>query len=246
MAERGVARRALDELRAAIRSGELQEGDRLPSASELMQRYQVSRTTADRILLALRTEGLAVSRAGAGVYVRSFQTIVRDANARLSRSHWGTGRAVQDADTGPRSRVVQVEISTTAAPNHVALAMGIAEGTPVALRARRFTVDDRAVQISTSYLPLDLATKAGLLHENTGPGGTYARLAEVGRGPVRFSERVRARMPTPDEAAALELPLGNPVVVITRTALDAQDQVVELNEMVLDAAVYELRYEIRA
>jgi DNA-binding FadR family transcriptional regulator len=30
MAERGVAQRVLGELRAAIRSGELQEGDRLP------------------------------------------------------------------------------------------------------------------------------------------------------------------------------------------------------------------------
>jgi GntR family transcriptional regulator len=139
-----------------------------------------------------------------------------------------------------------VQVFVEPAKPWVAAALSIAEGTEVAVRSRRFTVDDRAVQLSASFLPLDLAREAGLLQEHTGPGGTYARLAEIGHEPVRFPELVRSRMPVPDEASALELPLGNPVIVIVRTAYDAGDLAVEVNQMVLDAAVYELRYEVRA
>jgi GntR family transcriptional regulator len=131
-------------------------------------------------------------------------TIVRDANARLSRTQWGAGLAIQDADTGLRPRSVAVQVAVGPAPAWAAVLLGFAEPRPkVAVRSRRFTVDERIVQLSTSYLPLELARQAGLLHEYTGPGGAYARLAEIGHEPVRFVEQVRGRMPDPDEANAL-------------------------------------------
>ena len=82
-----------------------------------------------------------------------------------------------------------------------------------------------------------------IVYTDTGPGGVYARLAEIGHEPVRFEETLRARMPLPAETAALHLPGGTPVICITRTALDADDRCLEVTQMTLDASAYELRYQ---
>jgi len=76
------------------------------------------------------------------------------------------------------------------------------------------------VQLARSYVPLDLAAGTRIEEADTGPGGVYARLDELGHGPVRFRESVRARMPGPEEQTALELPSGTPVIEIVRVAQD--------------------------
>jgi GntR family transcriptional regulator len=52
-----------------IRSGELSEGDPLPSEEELGRVYQVSRMTARQALHGLKTNGYAVSQKGRGTFV---------------------------------------------------------------------------------------------------------------------------------------------------------------------------------
>jgi GntR family transcriptional regulator len=58
-------------LREAIAAGRLAPGDRLPSESELVTRYDVARMTARQAIQELKTEGLVVSEHGRGVFVRS-------------------------------------------------------------------------------------------------------------------------------------------------------------------------------
>ena len=36
-----------------------------------------------------------------------------------------------------------------------------------------------------------------MIERDSGPGGIYSRLADVGHGPVRFTEEVATRMSTP-------------------------------------------------
>jgi GntR family transcriptional regulator, transcriptional repressor for pyruvate dehydrogenase complex len=52
-----------------IRGGRLRAGDRLPTEQELIAQFQVSRTVVREAMAALRTDGLIVSRQGAGVFV---------------------------------------------------------------------------------------------------------------------------------------------------------------------------------
>ena len=54
---------------ADIRGGRLRAGDRLPTEQELIAQFHVSRTVVREAMAALRTEGLIVSRQGAGVFV---------------------------------------------------------------------------------------------------------------------------------------------------------------------------------
>lgn len=239
-------RRVVAALREAIRSGELSEGDKLPSVRELANQHGVTPGTATRALSELRAEGLLVARQGAGVYVRQFRSIRRSSPRRLARERWGAGAAIQDADTSDRPRVVGVETGEAPAPEWVAEALGIEPGYPVAVRSRRFLVEDRPVQLATSYLPVDLARGTQIMHTDTGPGGTYARLGELGHPPATFTEFLRARMPAPDEVERLNLPDGTPVVEITRHAYTEAGRCVEVGLMVLDATAYLLDYTFPA
>jgi DNA-binding GntR family transcriptional regulator len=47
--------------RARIESGELAPGDRLPSIASMSQEYGVAMTTAQKVIIALREEGLVIT-----------------------------------------------------------------------------------------------------------------------------------------------------------------------------------------
>src|SRR5262245_6729476 len=57
-------------LRSAIRTHRYNAGVKLPSQNDLATQYGVARMTIQQALRLLRDEGLIVSRAGSGVYVR--------------------------------------------------------------------------------------------------------------------------------------------------------------------------------
>jgi len=63
-------RQVADVIRAAILTGRLTPGDKIPSGPELAERYHIAKNTAQKAVDALKDEGLVVSRHGSGVYVR--------------------------------------------------------------------------------------------------------------------------------------------------------------------------------
>ncbi|WP_424861673.1 GntR family transcriptional regulator [Streptomyces sp. MMS24-I29] len=239
------ARDIADALRKRIRSGELAPGVRLPGEPALVKSYGVAKETARRALMLLVSEGLAVRRKGSGTYVREFQPIRRVANRRLAQEGWGTGRSIWSSDVGERPmQVTDLRVYEAPAPADVARALDLTEGTPVIVRDRLFTVEGEPVQAAVSYLPAELVRHSPIAQEDTGPGGTYARLAELGAKPVRFIEELRSRMPSQEESERLRLADGTPVVEIYRTALTDQDRPVEVNRMLLDAGAYVMEYHI--
>ncbi|ESU49845.1 GntR family regulatory protein [Streptomyces sp. HCCB10043] len=58
--------------------------------------------------------------------------------------------------------------------------LGLDEGERVCVRSRRFVLDGKPVLLSTSYLPAPLVEASAITQPDTGPGGIYARLAELG------------------------------------------------------------------
>lgn len=236
--------RVLAELRDAILDGEIV--GRIPSLRVLAARYGTTVDAARRAVEVLRGEGLLVTRQGSGTFARVFQRIRRSSPGRLAREQWGTGRAIQDADTGIRPRTVDVIVGESPAPGFVAEAFGIEPGDPTLTRSRRFLVEHRAVQLAISYLPLDFADTR-LAYTDIGAGGTYMRLTELGHAPVRFVERLTARAPLPDEVERLEFGTSTGVIVfeITRWAYTV-DRCIEVTRMVLDASAYELDYAFPA
>ena len=56
-------------LRGKIRSGEYAPGQRLPSADDLAEIYEIAPNTARKSLQVLRDEGIAVMTPGLGTFV---------------------------------------------------------------------------------------------------------------------------------------------------------------------------------
>lgn len=236
-----------DKLRADILTGKYGPGDRLPSETELMEIHGVSRGTAREALGVLRSEGLADSRRGAGVFVRSFRPIRRNATERLSSRVWGAGRSIWDVDVEDRPmRASDVVVKEVTPPARVSGVLGLPADGRTWMRSRIYRVEGRPVQRAVSYLPADLVAGSPITEADPGAGGIYARLADLGHAPARFREEIKARMPTAEEASALVVPTGTPVIEVVRTAFDEPGRPVEVNEMLLDASTYLLQYDFSA
>jgi GntR family transcriptional regulator len=119
-------------------------------------------------------------------------------------------------------------------------------GTDRVLRGAVIYAAEQPVQLSISRLPRAITRGTAIERKNTGPGGSYARLEESGHALERFEERVTARAATADEAEALRLNPGSPVLAVTRVAFEADDEPVEINDMVLAGDRYELVYDLPA
>jgi GntR family transcriptional regulator len=239
--------RIADALREAIEAGEYGPGDRLPGENELMATYGVARMTARQGLGVLRSEGLVQIRDGAGVFVRSFQPLRRRSVQRLSEEQWGTGRSIWEFDTDDRAlEVDQLTVSSEAAPQRIARVLADTDRTRVCVRRRRYVLDGKPAMLATSYLLASVVKGSAITREDTGPGGTYARLTELGHKPVHFREEVRLHKTTKDEAERLRISPGEMAIQVCRTAFTADGHAVEVTEMILDAALYILEYEFDA
>lgn len=240
-----------DELAAKIRdeiaSGKLAPGDRLPT----LRQYRAEGYGAGVVNGAidrLRAEGLVTTRQGSGTYVRAtFKLVTRISPDRHDPDRLARGEAVQDADIRGRWHTVgQPRVGYVRVPEDLAEAFNLGFDDEVLRRWRVYTVDGRPVQIAISYLPIDITRGTRIEHSDTGPGGTPARLREMGWPQERFQESVRARGPRPDEIEALSLrKSGDVVFEVTRLAW-SNDRCVEATVMILDAEAYELIYKFDA
>lgn len=168
--------------------------------------------------------------------------IVRNETARLSSNVWGVGQSVWGQD-GVTPRVDQLSVARSSAPGRIAQILG---GRDAWLRARRYLIDERPVIFAESWVPADLAEGTRITELDTGPGGVFARLAEAGHGPARFSEDVGAIRAAGRVAELLAVEEGEPLLTVLRTAFDAEERAVEVSEMVMLASVFRLRFDFPA
>lgn len=235
-------RRIADDLRDGIQRGEYEPGQTLPGENDLMARYKVARMTVRQALAELQREGLAVARRGSGVYVSDARPIVCDELGWLAGLPWAREECVWTGPDERELRVEELEVARAAVPDHLAAALQLPEGAAAWVRSRRYVLDRREVMLSVSWLPDDVAASPGVLAEDPGPGGVYARLTEAGWAPTHFREDVRARLASPQEAERLTLAAGAAVLTVERVAY-AGERPVEAVELLLDATVYVLRYD---
>jgi len=175
--------------------------------------------------------------------------VQRKAYDRFARRHREAGKAaylIELEEEGRRPEVEVLEITPAPAPAEIARLLQVPEGSQVLVRRRRYLADGQPMELATSYLPWELVQGTKITEPNTGPGGIYARLEEMGHQLKRFTEDVRARMPLPEEARALQLPPGVPVFLLVRVAYDLEDTPVEVCDTVMAADRYVLSYELPA
>jgi GntR family transcriptional regulator len=178
--------------------------------------------------------------------VANFEPVVRDANRRLSAGLRAAGQSVWSADAGDRQLdVLEVSVSYVEdedVPDGFAETLGAGR---LIVRDRVYAVDGRRLCWARSYLPAVLAEGNPMGSLDTGPGGTPARLAELGHELVSFVEDVEfveREDVTDEEQAALGIDSATAVARVVRRSADANGLVVEVTDMRLVASAYVFRW----
>jgi DNA-binding GntR family transcriptional regulator len=213
--------------RDQIKSGELKDGDRLPSARQLVEQWGVAHATAAKVLATLRSEGLVLTTSGgAGGTVVDVREVAHTPHDRISAVR-RTGRIYPPNE---RARIVAAELIT--APEHVIAALGLAEGA-AAIRRQRITYrDDSPISASTSWYPGDFAGRApALLRSDRIKQGTPRYIEEcIGRRAQLGRDQVAAATATASIAKDLMIAEGSAVLIGRNWFLDEAGDVVEYGE----------------
>jgi GntR family transcriptional regulator len=205
--------------------------------------------TIRQALGVLKGEGLIVAEHGRGVFVRRRPPVRRLASDRFARRHRERGKAAFLAEAegvGGEAAVDELEVTEEQPSVVVAERLALRRRERVIARRRRYLIDGRPVELATSFVPASIARGTEIAKPNSGPGGIYARLEELGHRLDHFDEEIRSRMPRPDEAARLTMASGVPVFELIRTAFDTEGQAVEVCETIMSADAYVLDYRTPA
>ncbi|TMR39689.1 GntR family transcriptional regulator [Nonomuraea zeae] len=247
--DRPVFKQIADHVRDAINSGKLAPGDKVPSEAQLIEHYGVARMTVRNALQLVQSEGLTVAEHGRGVFVRRNPPVRRLASDRFARRHREQGKAAFIAETegaGGKPAVDSIRVTEEDASADVQKRLGLQDDVRVVVRSRRYLINGRPVETATSYVPAAIARDTQIAQPDSGPGGIYARLEELGYRLDHFDEEIRSRMPLRDEITALKLPPGVPVFHLIRTAFAQDGRAVEVCDTVMSSDAYVLSYQLPA
>ncbi|MEU0846039.1 GntR family transcriptional regulator [Streptomyces sp. NPDC005962] len=228
-------------LAAAIAAGEeYPPGSRLPSETELEDRYSVSRSTVRQAVAELRRMGLAVSKHGKGTYVREQATPVATIKRTLIRrgKNLIMGHQLDEAEEATVTR------------DHVSgdIEALFARGPVHALTTDRLLTDPKTGVRAThrTIIPFDIADEVPALADqpNASPTDLYGILAESGLT-LTWWETVDARTARPDERAALRMADDADTILITHRVTEDQDgRALLVEEMRTSPARVRLAYRI--
>jgi GntR family transcriptional regulator len=204
-------------LAARIGGGELKVGDRLPAERELADELHVSRGTIRQALDALAARGLVERGVGRGTFVAAGKVEVR--------LHDVAGFTEQMARAGLQARARVLNAGTKAAPEPVAAALGLEAGAPV-VRIERLRLAGRLpLTLEDSWIP---SARFPGIEELDLRGSIYQLMSDLyDHAPVRVVESLEPVVAQAHSAELLGVAAGSPLMLVERTAFDADGVAVE-------------------
>jgi len=226
---RPLAVRIADDIRGRIEVGALAAGEQLPTLDELAEQYGCSLAAVRSALGLLRQQGLVVTRQGRGSFVRDITvgrrrlTRGRAVTRDRRRGYVFPAAARPDEPWAPHGRP---HAAPAPVPASVAEVLGVAPNSEAVRRRRVMSpVGEPPFQLVDTWIHPDGVTDAPQVAEpDTGPGGYLDRLEEAGHGPISWSETIRVRMPSQEEARLLEIAPSLPVLDLTRVGTSARTE----------------------
>jgi len=220
-----------DQLASEITAGVYPAGALLPSIREIMERWEVSTTTARKVLDELAAAGFARKEGTRGhISTGGPQTAPAPATGEPARKSpppaavpgrltvWPvhTIPASGSIDPDTDSSHAALDVRAERPPADAAIALGITDPSRQVLVRRRLVAapDDTPVQLRVSYLPAELAEGTPIAQPQAIPDAWPAALSTYLGKQVRLaSSQVTARHPNHEETAALALASDAAVLV---------------------------------
>lgn len=199
--------------------------ERIPSELELMERFDVSRSTVRQAVNHLVDEGLLEKKHGKGTFV-SFRPVM----------DWlGSFKTYENivGDMGMRPYIKPVKAGEISMDENLTKVFG----TDKAYLVKRIRyADDLPISIEENYYPLEIGDK--IKDTNWDNIASYSVLQSAGVILWDASQVITARMPTIEEKEWLNLPDHTPVLYIERLNYDTDGQLVEYERSVYRADMY--------
>lgn len=199
-----------DTLASEIAAGRLGPGDILPSETELMRAWSISRITARSVIKALSNDGLIYTVHGRG----SFVSQPRVTNVLPSLNSYSHDVAAQGMRAG--SKVLQFH--RLEADSDVATRLHISPGSPVIAFTRLHLANSKPVSISrTSLAAAALGrTQEHLTREALENHSLYDLLRDLGVDLAGGEQEMSATAASKEQAELLELNKGDPLSTADR------------------------------
>lgn len=207
------------ELRGQIMCGRLAPAAVLPSERRMAETHGVDRVTIRRAIGMLQAEGLVQAIHGKGVFVRRAGDWPTNTHHRTITVD-GDGNYVDSESTLGEWRQVESEkTSEIDAGTQLALAFGVPAGSAFYM-SDRILENDAGTRIAVRvYLPATVMNELRGLRDM--PYISARRVYQAARAAgmaLDFNDYVSARNPTPDDAHALLIPPGIPMLTTRRIA----------------------------
>lgn len=188
-----------------VQQGVWRAGDRLPSEHELVAQFGISRMTVNRALRDLVAEGRIVRVAGVGSFVaedKPQSTLLQIANL-----------ASEIRQRGHAYRCDVLTVERTGATRAVATALDVRKGTPVFHTLCLHRENGVPVQLEDRHVNPRLAPGFIAQDFEAMPPSEYL----VRNVPFdQMEHMVDAVLPSPEQAALLEMPATEPCLLLTR------------------------------
>ena len=220
-----------------IDSGELKPSDPIPSEAELQEQYGVSRTTVRQAIARLVMAGKLRTVQGKGTFVTE-PKVEEKVEAVTSLSQELLARKIR-----PTSRIL--DLTRTFPSAKVADVLGLERDREIVRLERLRLADGDPIGISTAYLPYDLVP--GLVEKGLVGESLYETLEnDYGLVLNEADEVVSASAALEREAELLEISVGAPVLLVTRTTYSVDGVPIEFSRTVFRADRYRYYARLRS
>lgn len=205
-------------LRERIEAGRYEPEGRLPSEHEIVSEFGVARVTARRALAELEAEGWIERAPGRGTRLRP-EASVREVRATLE------GLFENLLAMGLETRVRLLACEERRAPPAIARAAGLPTGAPMLYALRVRSLEEGPFSHLETWVPAEIGARIG--RESLATTPLLVLLERAGVRVARADQTVSAKPAEPRVARLLEVPVGAPLLEITRTVFDESDRFVE-------------------
>mgnify|MGYP002336319732 CR=1 FL=1 len=243
MLERDPLQRASDEplysrfeelVRERIDSGDWPIGSAIPSERDLSIEFNLSRTTTRKALDRLVAEGVLHREPRQGTFVSQPKTVFEALTLR------GFSAQALEAGASPSSRLLRFD---RVLPNaQIADRLGVPSSQLVYVIERLRTVNDVAVALHQSYVPMNLVPS--LQESDLRSSSLYELLARHGIAVGRAQETLESSLATEYERSLLGLPPGAPMLLLNIRLSTADGRPLEVVKVSFRGDRITLRQEI--
>jgi len=211
-----VRQELLDELAA----GTLSHGAKLPSESDLAQRFAVSRATVREAVLGLLEAGLLVRRQGSGTYVTTAPRVKHALDATVSYT-------AMIRETGQDPGEIMLSSTRREATAHERVRLGLERPADVTEVERVRLAGTRRVIYSRDRIPCALLDRVS---DDELSASLYVVLDWAGHAVERATARLTPTVADGLEGAHLEVRRGTPLLRIEQTDYDRSGRAVMLSD----------------